>query len=112
MGGAGQALHRRLIPGRARHWLYLVRFFGRESSGLTALANPGPQRLWLSLIRVAVCFKVALPLRSLRRAPLPVRIRDTGRVYVSHWCDLLVLGEIYSPPREYDFPGLPHTAHT
>src|ERR1700733_8221921 len=112
MGGPGQALYRRLVPGRARHWLYLVRFFWRESAGLTALASPGPQRLWLALIRVVVCFKVALPLRSLRRAPLPVWIHDTGRVFVSHWCDLLVLGEIYGNPREYDFPGLPGTAHT
>jgi FkbM family methyltransferase len=112
MGSPGQALYRRLIPGRTRHWLYLVRFFWGESSGITGLASPGPQRLWLSLVRVLVCLKVALPLRSLRGAPLPVWIRDTGRVFVSHWCDLLVLGEIYSPPREYDFPGLPDTART
>jgi FkbM family methyltransferase len=112
MSGPGQVLYRRMIPARARHWLYLVRFFWRESSGLSRLASPGPQRLWLSLVRVAVCFKVALPSRSLRQAPLPVWIRDTGTVFVSHWCDLLVLGEIYSPPREYDFPGLPDTACT
>jgi FkbM family methyltransferase len=112
MSSPGQALYRRLIPGRTRHWLYLVRFFWDESSGITRLASPGPQRLWLSLVRVLVYFKVALPLRSLRGAPLPVWTRDTGRVFVSHWCDLLVLGEIYSPPREYDFPGLPTTART
>ncbi len=112
MGSPGQALYRRIVPGRTRHWLYLVRFFWGESSGITGLASPGPQRAWLSFVRVLVCFKVALPVRSLRGAPLPVWVRDTGRVFVSHWCDLLVLGEIYSPPREYDFPGLPDTAHT
>jgi FkbM family methyltransferase len=112
MGSPGQALYRRFLPGRTRHWLYLVRFFWGESAGISRLASTGPQRVWLSLVRVLVCLKVALPLRSLRRAPIPVWTRDTGRVFVSHWCDLLVLGEIYLPPREYDFPGLPDTAHT
>lgn len=112
MGGPGQALFRRLLPARSRHWLRLVRFFWNESSGLTRLAGRGPKRLWLALVRVLVCLKVALPLRSLRQAPIPVWTTDTGRVFVGHWCDLLVLGEIYGPPREYDFPGLPDNADT
>jgi FkbM family methyltransferase len=112
MSGPGQALYRRLVPARTRHWLYLVRFFWAQSAGLTGLASPGPRRVWLSLVRLLLCVKVALPLRSLRQGALPIWIRDTGRVFVSHWCDLLVLGEIYNPPREYDLPGLPVQVRT
>jgi FkbM family methyltransferase len=112
MGRPGHALYRRIVSGRARHWVYLVRFFWHESSGLAKLARGGPARLWLSFVRVLLCFKVAFPLRSVRQAPIPVWIRDTGRVFLSHWCDLLVLGEIYSPPRDYDFSALPKAPRT
>jgi FkbM family methyltransferase len=112
MGGPGQALYRRLVPGSARHGLYMVRFFWTQSTGLGGLASPGPRRAWLSFVRMLLCVKAALPLRSLRQRALPVWIHDTGRVLVSHWCDLMVLGEIYSPPREYELPGLPARAGT
>jgi FkbM family methyltransferase len=61
---------------------------------------------------VLLCLKLALSLRSLHRAALPVWIEDTDRALVSNWCDLLVLGEIYRPPRDYDFPTLPKAART
>jgi FkbM family methyltransferase len=112
MGSPGQALYRRLIPGGARNGLYQVRFFWTQSAGLSGLANPGPRRVWMSFVRSLLCLKAALPLRSLRQRALPVWIHDTGRVHLSHWCDLMVLGEIYSSPREYDLPGLPAQART
>ena len=112
MGRRGQAIYRRSLPSRTRHWLYLIRYFRRESSGLTKLARLGPARAWLSFVRLLMCFKVAFPVGAVRRAPIPVWISATGRVFVSHWCDLLVLGEIYSPPGDYDFAELPESPRT
>jgi len=112
MDGPGLALYRRVVPGRLRVRAYLVRFFWKQSAGLSALASPGPRRLWLASLRVLLCFKLALSLRSIHRAVLPVWIDDTDRALVSHWCDLLVLGEIYRPPRDYELPGLPRVART
>jgi FkbM family methyltransferase len=93
-----------------RHWRHLSSFYMRESAGSSRLAPPGPARAWLALVRVLLSFKVAFPLVAIRRAAVPVWTTEAGRVYLSHWCDLLVLGEIYSPPREYDFHELPAEA--
>ncbi len=102
-----QALYRRLVPRRTRHWLYLVVYFRRESAGLTRLAPRGPARLWLGLVRALLPLKAGLPVAALRRAQLPVATEAAGRVHLAHWCDLLVLGEVYADPREYDFAELP-----
>jgi FkbM family methyltransferase len=54
-----------------------------------------------------MCFKHKMPLRLVRRAPIPVWIESIGRVFVSDWSELLVIGEIYKPPGDYDLAGLP-----
>ena len=63
-------------------------------------------------MRVLLCFKGALPLRSLRQGALPVSVQGIGRLFVCQRCDLLLLGELCCPPREYEFAGLPDAART
>ena len=112
MADAATRLYRRLVPKRARHWRHLMRFYLSESSGVASLAPAGPARVWLALVRLVLGVKVAFPAAAVRRATLPVRVEPAGRVYLSHWCDLLVLGEIYQQPREYEFAQLPAGART
>lgn len=100
-----------LVPARLRRWRQLMGYYRRESADLAELA-PGPlARAWLALVRVLLGLKAALPARALRGTAIPVRVAP-GRVYLSHWCDLLVLGEIYKAPREYEFEQLPPSART
>jgi FkbM family methyltransferase len=102
----------RRLGGRARRWWKRSRFFWRESAGSEQLGRGLLGRMWLRVLRPALCVKVIVPVKSLRRAALPVWTAATGKVFVSHWCDLLVLGEIYRAPGEYDFASLPAAAGT
>jgi FkbM family methyltransferase len=100
----------RRLGGRTRRWWQRTRFFWRESAGSEQLGHGLTGKLWLRVLRPALCVKVIVPVKPLRRAALPVWTAATGKVFVSHWCDLLVLGEIYRSPGEYDFASLPATA--
>jgi len=107
MHTAAHSLHRRAIPDGIRRWLYSIRYFWQESVGITQLARRGPARCWLATIRVLMCFKHKMPLRLIRRAPIPVWVEPAGRVFVSDWSELLVVREIYQPPGDYDLTSLP-----
>jgi FkbM family methyltransferase len=102
-----RTLYRRVLPSSVRQWLYITRFFLMESRGITQLAGPAPARMWLAFVRMFICVKGIIPLRQLRRALLPIWVERTGRVCVTHWSDLLVLREIFQPPGDYEFVGLP-----
>jgi FkbM family methyltransferase len=111
MHAAVHSLYRRAIPAGIRRWLYSVRYFWGESAGITKLAPRGPARAWLATIRVFMCFKHELPLRLIRRAPIPVWVEPAGRVFVSDWSELLVVREIYQPPGDYNLTDLPERPH-
>jgi FkbM family methyltransferase len=107
-----RSVSRKLLPRRTRRWLYELAYFRSESAGLTRLAPRGAARLWMGTVRLLLPLKAAAPVAALRRTPLTVTSEAAGRVHVAHWCDLLVLGEIYAEPREYDFAELPPQAST